>query len=269
MEDRDVLTRASELPDAVLRYGDHGDAVIDVHLPPRRLPRSDGEPRGASPLIVLIHGGFWHADYDRLHMRPLANALAAEGFVVASPEYRRVGGTGDLAGGWPTTFDDISTVMGSLPRLLGGLGVEAERTTVMGFSAGGHLALWLANEPHSVDNVIGLAPVGDLRAAAEAHLGDDAVNALLGGFPSEVPDRYNAADPAARLKSRPSCDVVVIHGADDNIVPVDNSRGLRAKHPFVVMHELEGIEHFALIDPLSPAWTVVRAAVATDSTDLG
>lgn len=218
---------------------------------------------------MLIHGGFWHADYDRLHMRPLANALAVEGFVVASPEYRRIGGTGDLAGGWPTTFDDIAAVMESLPRLLGGLGVEVERTTVMGFSAGGQLALWLANEAHPVDRVIGLAPVGDLRAAAAAHLGDDAVPALLGGSPSQVPDLYDAVDPATRLATRPPCDVVVIHGVDDHVVPVDNSRGLGAKHPFVVIRELEGVEHFALIDPLSSSWPAVRAAAAGAALDLG
>ena len=285
MEDRDVLTRTSELPDAVLRYGDHSDAVIDVHLPPRSLPprslpprslpprslptRSNGEPRSASPLIVLIHGGFWHADYDRMHTRPLANALAAEGFVVASPEYRRVGGGGDLAGGWPTTFDDMSAVMESLPGFLDELDIAVSRTTVMGFSAGGHLALWLANEPHSVDRVIGLAPVGDVHAAAEAHLGGDAVHALLCGSPSQVPDRYDAVDPAIRLATPPSCDVVVIHGVDDDIVPVENSRGLGAKHPFVVIHELEGIEHFALIDPLSAAWPVVRASAAAEAIDLG
>lgn len=263
MEDRDVLTRKSELPDVVLRYGDYGDAVIDVHLP----PRGNGKPRSVSPLVVLIHGGFWHAEFDRMHTRPIANALAREGFVVANPEYRRVGGAGELAGGWPTTFDDITAVMKSLPRLLDELDIAVSRTTVMGFSAGGHLALWLANEPHPIDRVIGLAPVGDLRAAAVAHLGDDAVQALLGGSPSQVADRYDAADPATRLANPPLCGVVVIHGVDDVIVPIDNSRGLGAKHPFVVIHELDDTEHFALIDPLSTAWPVVLAAAASASID--
>lgn len=269
MEDRDVLTRTSQLPDAVLRYGGHGDAVIDVHLPPQHLPPNGLPSSEPSPLIVLIHGGFWQADYDRMHMRPLANAFAAEGFVVASPEYRRVGGNGDLAGGWPATFDDISAVMESLPSRLDELDIAVSNTTVMGFSAGGHLALWLANEPYAVDRVIGLAPVGDLRAAAGARLGDDAVHALLGGKPSRVPERYDAADPAARLRNKPTCDVIVIHGVDDDIVPIDNSRGLVAKHPFVVIHELQGVEHFALIDPLSPAWPAVRAAASGESIDLG
>ena len=249
-----MLTRTADLPDAVVRYGLHADAVIDIQLPPQRTTER--------PLVVLVHGGFWRVEYDRTHTRPLANALAADGFVVATPEYRRVGGTGDLAGGWPATFDDITAVMRSLPGLLDGLGIAVRGTTVMGHSAGGHLALWLANEPHPVDRVVGLAPVGDLRAAARDHVGADATQSLLGGSPDEVPERYDAADPMTRMTDPPGCEVVVVHGADDEQLPVGNSRGLAARHPHIAFHELEGIEHFGLIDPLSQAWPVVRAALS-------
>jgi acetyl esterase/lipase len=260
VEPRDVLTRTAEGPDAVLRYGNHADALIDVHLPPRMV----NEPLPPSPLVVFLHGGFWRASFDRIHTRPLTSALAREGFVVATPEYRRVGGSGELAGGWPTTFDDITAAMESLPGLLQELDVPVSRTTVMGHSAGGHLALWLANEPHPIDRVIGLAPVGDLRAAAEAQTGGDAVPDLLGGSPDEIPEVYAAADPATRFSTPPSCDVVVIHGTADDVVPIENSRGLDEQHPFVVMCELAGVDHFAVIDPLSDAWPVVRAAAAAE-----
>ena len=256
-----LMVRTSDLPDAVLRYGNHAEAIIDIHLPPHLGP----EPLAESPLVVLLHGGFWRAEYDRLHTRPLAEALVREGFVVATPEYRRVGGAGDLAGGFPATFDDIGAAMQSLPRLLEELDIAPSRTTVMGHSAGGHLALWLANESYPVDRVVGLAPVGDLRAAAETGIGVGAVQAFLGGTPDEVPQVYDAADPAVRLTTEPACDVIVIHGVDDLVVPVDNSRGLEARHRFLVMCELEGIEHFGLIDPLSEAWPVVRAAAAAAS----
>lgn len=209
---------------------------------------------------MLVHGGFWRAAYDRVHIRPLAQALAADGFVVAVPEYRRVGGEGDLAGGWPTTFEDLTAAMSTLPGLLDELGVPVDHIVVMGHSAGGHLALWLANEPFDVDRVVGLAPVGDLRAAAAAGLGSAAVPALLGGMPDDVPERYDAADPATRLATTPTCPVTIIHGVEDAEVPVEISRGLAARHPHVQLVELVGVEHFGLIDPLSPAWPVVRAA---------
>lgn len=254
VDPEDVLSRTADPPDAVVRYAGHADGVIDLHL----LPGTDRQ----RPLVVLLHGGFWRASYDRVHTRPMANALAREGFVVATPEYRRVGGAGDLAGGWPTTFDDVSAAMAALPGLLDGLGIPVSSTTVIGHSAGGHLALWLATEPFPVDRVVALAPVGDLRAAARLGLGNDAVQELLGGGPTDVPERYDAADPATRLAEHPTCAVVVVHGADDDEVPVEISRDLVLKHPFVELVVLEDTEHYGLIDPVSTlAWPTVLTAV--------
>jgi dipeptidyl aminopeptidase/acylaminoacyl peptidase len=253
VDPEDVLTRTADLPDAVVRYAGHADGLIDVHLPARH--------SGTRPLVVLLHGGFWRAAYDRVPTRPLANALAADGFVVATPEYRRVGGPGDLAGGWPTTFDDISAAMDALPGLLAALGVRCDAVTVVGHSAGGHLALWLANQGQRVDRIVALAPVGDLREAVAKNTGRGATQDLLGGTPTDVPERYDAADPATRLVQRPSCEVVIVHGVDDQDVPVQNSRGLANRFPFIELRELEGIEHYGLIDPRSRAWPVVRAAI--------
>jgi acetyl esterase/lipase len=240
---------AGDLPDAVLRYAAHEDGLVDVHL-------LDG---GASPrpLVVLLHGGFWRQTYDRVHTRPLSTALRAEGFVVATPEYRRVDGTG----GWPTTAEDVDAAMTLLPDLLAGLGIRTTTTTVIGHSAGGHLALWLANRPHRIDRVVGLAPVGDLRAAARDQLGRSATQALLGGEPAEVPEAYAASDPATRMDTRPLCEVVIVHGEDDDVVPIGNSEGLAARHPFVELRRLPGVDHFGVIDPGSRAWPAVLGAV--------
>ena len=229
------------LPDAVVRYAAHEDGLVDVHLP---------AGPGPHPLVVYVHGGFWKQEYDRRHARPLCSALAAEGYVVAVPEYRRVGG----GGGWPTTLEDVDAAVAALPELLAGLGVTTTRTSYVGHSAGGHLVLWLADQGHPVDRVVGLAPVGDLRAAARDGLGDDAAQALLGGDPDEVPERYAAADPALRLSPATPCDLVVLHGLDDDVVPVGNSRGLVARHPFVELVELPGVDHMAAIDPESKAF---------------
>ncbi len=239
------------LPDAVVRYAAHDDGLVDVHLP---VPGS-----APAPLVVLLHGGFWKQAYDRRHTRAVAAALSAEGFVVATPEYRRVGGTG----GWPATAQDVDAAVAAIPGLLAGLGIATTGMTVMGHSAGGHLALWLANQGHDVDRVVGLAPVGDLRAAARAGLGSDATQALLGGGPDEVPKRYDEADPATRLRTRPSCEVVVVHGADDDIVPLENSLGLAKAHPFVDLRVVEGADHFDVVNPTSAAWPAVLAAACS------
>ena len=246
-----MLTRQADRPDAVVRYAAHPDGILDVHLPPGP---------GPHPLVLLVHGGFWKQEYDRLHNRPLARALVTEGYVVAAPEYRRVGPGG--TGGWPATVEDVDTVAARVHDLLGGLGVTVTTTTYVGHSAGGHLVLWLADQGHRVDRVVALAPVGDLRSAAAAGLGEGAVQAFLGGSPAEVPERYDAADPMSRLGPSTAPHVVVLHGTDDDVVPVSNSRGLAAAHPEVDLRELEGIDHFGVIDPGSPAWPALLGSLA-------
>lgn len=224
-------------PDRTLQYAERAEAVLDLHLPP-----DEASAGGPLPLVVLVHGGFWKQRHDRVHTRPLARSLAAQGFVVATPEYRRVGG----GGGWPTTATDVLDAVQALPRLLEEAGTEVAETSLVGHSAGGHLVLWLANELPDLRRVVALAPVADLRRAAELGLGDDATQALLGGSPEQVD--YAPADPMSRLADRPVAHVVVLHGREDEDVPVEISRRLVAAYPWVRLVELD-CGHFELIDP--------------------
>jgi acetyl esterase/lipase len=249
----DVLTRATEPPDAVVRYADHADGVIDVFL-----PASVGRPSELCPLAVFVHGGFWRQEYGREHVRPLANALVTHGMVVAVPEYRRTGG----AGGWPQTGEDVEAAVVAVRRLIAEVApgwVDPEAPLVLsGHSAGGHLALWagLRLGRPAVDSIVALAPIADLRFAAHERLDGDATTLLLGGGPDAVPDAYDAADPFAGLTAHSPGDsqhpsVTVIHGTADAQVPVTMSRAVAQRHPRVEYVELDGVDHFALIDPLS------------------
>jgi acetyl esterase/lipase len=248
MSDSDVMTRWAEPPDLVLRYGDHADQLVDVWLPLHRL----GVQRPAG-VVAVLHGGFWRQEFDRIHVRPLANALRADGFAVAAIEYRRTGG----AGGWPMTFDDVRTASEWLPAALSSAAPGATEKTMIavGHSAGGHLAMWAGLNSDAIRRVVALAPVADLYLAHRRRLGHGATAALLGGGPSRFPDRYAAADVARALPGRVS--TTVIHGDQDRQVPVEMSRALRG----VALVELVGVGHFELIDPLSAAWPAVLSAV--------
>ena len=105
-----------------------------------------------------------------------------------------------------------------------------------------------------------------LREAYRRGLGDGAVAALLGGGPDEVPDRYDAADPAALVPIGGR--ITVVHGERDAQVPVDLSRRFievaEAAGDDVRPMLLPDIDHFQVIDPLSPAWSGVRAAFIDD-----
>jgi acetyl esterase/lipase len=253
---RDVLQRPGAPPDAVLRYGPSGRSVVDLRLP----VRAAGDP--PARLVVLLHGGFWRAVYDRGHTRPLADGLAAAGWAVATPEYRR---TGEPGGGWPGTFDDVAAALRALPDLVEAVApgvVDVGAPLLLGHSAGGQLALWAAATPSvrppGLAGVVALAPVADLGTAWRLDLDRGAVTALLAGSPAEVPDRYAAVDPV-RLPA-PPVPVTVLHGTDDEQVPPSLSESY-GKATGTRVELLERVEHFGLIDPRSAAWPRVLAAL--------
>jgi acetyl esterase/lipase len=267
----EVLRRPAPGPDIVLRYAGHADGLVDVFLPP-----SPGRPERPCDVLVLIHGGFWRKEYDRRHLRPLADALRRNDLVVAIPEFRRAGG----AGGWPMTGDDVRQALRTLPALIEA--VAPGRTDpdapviLMGHSAGGHLALWAglhAGSTH-VRRIVALAPITDLPHAARAGLDDNATQLFLGGGPDEVPSAYDDADPFGGLAAHSLADsthpaITVLHGTDDRHVPVEMSRAAATRHPRITYVELEGVEHFALIDPLTTTFTthVLPAVLASSLHD--
>ena len=262
----DVLTRPAPPPARVIRYGAGPEHIADVRLP--------GATSPPAPLVIFLHGGFWRAAYDRSHTGPLATALAAAGYVLCVPEFRR---TGQPGGGWPGTFEDVAAAVDRSPALVreaAGPGVIANGPALLaGHSAGGHLALWAAGRhllgPASgwhtdtrARGVVVLAGVSGLADCYDQGLGNDAAAALMGGGPARFPQRYRAADPAALLPL--GCPVRLVHGALDDVVPPSMSRSYaalgRAAGDDATVAELPGASHLDVIDPLSPAWPQVMAA---------
>ena len=68
-----------------------------------------------------------------------------------------------------------------------------------------------------VTGVVAQAGVLDLERAWEWRLSNGVVRRLLGGTPEQVPDRYAAASPAARLPL--GVPALLTHGGKDDIVP--------------------------------------------------
>ena len=134
-----VLDRPAPAPDLTVPYGTRPEQVIDLRLP------SPGRREGAkAPLIVLVHGGFWRPAYDRHHLGPMASALAAAGYVVAVPEYRRAGMAEE---GWAGPFNDIASALDQVAAIAAPHGADTSQVTWAGHSAGGHLVLWAAARP--------------------------------------------------------------------------------------------------------------------------
>ena len=80
-----------------------------------------------------------------------------------------------------------------------------DRVVVVGHSAGGHLALWLASGDRApwLTGVVALAPAADLAEVDRLGLSDDAARDLLGGTPEEAPGRLGRRRPGAPAPHRP------------------------------------------------------------------
>jgi acetyl esterase/lipase len=243
----DVLSRPAPPPQRTVSYGADAAQAYDV-----REPYAGSDV--ADVTVLVVHGGFWRAAYDRTHTGPQADALARAGFHVAVGEYRRAGMPG---GGVPGTLDDVRDLVAAvradaaLPR----------RVVLIGHSAGGHLVAWAANQPWADDllGVVALAGCVDLDEVDRRHLGADAARSFLGGGPQEVPEAWAAADPVRGLPPRTR--VRILGGAQDDVVPADVAdayvdRAI-ASGGDVTARVLDDCGHYSLIDPEHPVFDEV------------
>ena len=86
-EDRSVLESVAREPDGSWASGEGADEVADLYLPP-----AGGTARVP---VLLIHGGYWRPEYDRIHLRPMAAALSAAGHPTVLIAYPRRPGRPD------------------------------------------------------------------------------------------------------------------------------------------------------------------------------
>ena len=244
-----------------IRYGPCPDHEADLHLPAASRP----------PVVCLLHGGFWRMPYGRDQMTAVADDLAARGFAVWNLEYRRLGAPGTA---WPAPMDDVAAGVDHLAQLAAeGVHLDLERVVVVGHSAGGHLALWVAGRSRSQLDLaprvvpraaVGLAPVADLGRAFTLKVARAAVRELLGGSPSEHPARVRAASPLEMLPLR--VPQLIIHGTADDAVPIDLSRryarAAQAAGDTVQLIELPGGGHMEFLDPASEAHALLARWLA-------
>jgi acetyl esterase/lipase len=188
-------------------------------------------------------------------------------YVAFSVDYRLV----DAAAGchrWPAQLDDVQRAVRWMRAHAEDYGIDPMRVGAYGWSAGGQLAALLgtrdtrdatapmASYPSRVACVVDLAGDVDLAAYTQPPALHEVV-ALLGGTPQEVPDHYRDASPLSWIDGR-TAPFLVVHGAQDDVVPIEQSRrlvaALRAAGVEVQYMELPGTGHNDLV------WNRVGAA---------
>jgi acetyl esterase/lipase len=261
---KDLLAQPASRPDFTIPYNRGPQQFGQLRLPEGEAPY---------PVVVVVHGGCWLAEYDLQHISPLAARITELGFATWSLEYRRIG---DPGGGWPGTFLDIGDGIDVLKNLAGRHKLDLTRIVALGHSAGGHLALWAAarhklpadstlyrDDPLPILGVVSLAGVGDLtRLEHQPGCGGSALK-LMGGSPRQFPDRYRQGSPRELLPL--GVPQILIQGARD---PIISPAGAREYHDFAqnqgdscILIMLPEAGHYEAVIPTSPAWPSVKDAL--------
>jgi acetyl esterase/lipase len=200
--------------------------ALDVYLP-RVRPATPGRP------VLVIHGGFWAA--GQKGEAPLASQRLADlGFTVFDVQYRI-----SPQPNWKSATGDVKCAIGWIKQHAEtpDWNVDPKKMTLLGRSAGGHLALMAAYAPAdpelpascdagdtSVDAVISLYAPTDLvwgyQYPANRWVTDSRakMRAFVGGPPDQTGDRYRALSPLERVTtSAPR--TLLAHGGRDQMVP--------------------------------------------------
>jgi acetyl esterase/lipase len=222
--------------DVVFGRGGSRDLLCDVYRP------APGRQKHVA--VIHLHGGGFRVG-SKAGTR-LARPLAARGYTCVSSSYRLA----DEAT-WPAQIQDVKTCIRWIRANAGRLDVDATKVVVLGYSAGGHLALIAAgsqNKPEFEGD--GGQPGLGTEVAACVAFYPPAGGGGLGRNPVLGPD------PGAELvRSFSPIDYIaagfpptlLLHGTADQTVPVEDSvrlyQALREVGAPVELHLVEGVTH--------------------------
>jgi len=264
-----VTALPSSAPYLRASYGFGPIQVGELRLPPGK---------GPFPVAVIIHGGCWKKGFATMAMMsPMATALTARGFATWNIEYRQLGEEG---AGWPGTFEDWGMALDHLRVLVKSEPLDLKRVIVVGHSAGGHAALWLAarpglpkasrlrgDDPIAVRAAVDIDGLADLRpyiGPVNDICGAPVITDLMGGEPAAQPERYREGNPAERLPLRVPQLLV-----SAKLLAPDAARAYaqqaRSAGDRVEILELADTGHHEPVAPGTPAWAKVEAFIVDEA----
>jgi dipeptidyl aminopeptidase/acylaminoacyl peptidase len=199
---------------------------------PAYLTVPPGPEMAGRPLVVLPHGGPEardDADFDWV-----AQFLATRGYLVLQPQFRGSTGFGDefrIAGRreWGGLMQD--DVTDGVKALIAKGAADPKRVCIVGMSYGGYSALAGATlTPELYACAVSVSGVTDLPAMIgyeQSHWGQESDSlAYWRDHIGDVHDPKLAQRSPARLAANARAPILLLHGEDDTIVPIAQSRAM-------------------------------------------
>jgi acetyl esterase/lipase len=213
---------------------DNSDLKLDLYQPIHSIDSTE-----FFPTIVWIHGGAWRAgsksDVPILH-------LLGRGFAIASVEYRL-----STQARFPAQIHDIKAAIRYLRANSKRLKLDPARFVIAGASAGGHLAALAgvssdvpelegslgeyikeSSRVQAIVSFYGASNLNSILSQSTDHglsVRVPALQLLLGGQPTEVPELAKLASPVAHVDAKDP-PLWLIHGDADPQMPFEQSREL-------------------------------------------
>ena len=228
-------------------------AVVYARVGGVELQMDYARPDGGAdlPVLIFIHGGGWK-EGSRAAYAGEINQAAERGYFAATISHRLTADTdpnGKPLYPWPAAIHDCKAAVRHLRVNAEVYGVDPDRIAATGASSGGHLALMLAatassdglegdvepvgvepgqRVPSRIAAAISFAGPTDMVSCYDAPIVRPYAETLLGGNPIDRPHAYATASPV-RYLSIDDPPFMLIHGEQDSVVPVGQSRLMRAE----------------------------------------
>lgn len=220
-----------------MAYGSDPRQQLDLYAP--------SKPAGRLPVIVFFYGGSWNSGTKRGYAF-VGRALAAQGFLVAVPDYRLL-----PAVRYPTFLEDNAAAVRWVRAHADAYGGDGGRIVLMGHSAGAYNAAMLALDPRWL---------GDDRQAVRGLIGLAGPYDFLPLEPGVALDTFGKVpDPASTQPigyvARTDPPAFIAWGTRDTTVRPSNSEHLAARLAAagvrVEAHPYPGLTHVGIVTALA------------------
>jgi acetyl esterase/lipase len=204
-------------------YGSDTLQRMDVYLPANRNAAS-------TPALVLIHGGGWtggsKTEFDA-YIDTLQRRLPE--YAIFNIDYRLANGNNLF----PTQEQDVKAAIDFISSKASSYSISTNHVSLLGFSAGGHLALlqgykYGTPKVKAVIDFFGPTDLVTMYNNPWHQLVPYALQMITGATPQSKPELYRNSSPVNFITPQ-TPPTLILHGGLDNIVDISQSRLLKTK----------------------------------------